>query len=86
MQVVGVPDERYGEELAAFVIARTPGTFEPEAVREFCRGKIAHYKIPRYVIPVDEFPMTITGKIQKFKLREQAIEWFDLHHAMVDTA
>jgi fatty-acyl-CoA synthase len=86
VQVVGVPDERYGEELAAFVIARTPGTFEPEAVREFCRGKIAHYKIPRYVIPVDEFPMTVTGKIQKFKLREQAIEWFDLEHAMVDTA
>ena len=86
VQVVGVPDARYGEEIAAFVIARDPSTFDPEAVREFCRGKIAHYKIPRYVFPVEEFPMTITGKIQKFKLREQAIEWFDLHHAMVDTA
>jgi fatty-acyl-CoA synthase len=63
-----------------------PGTFDPEAVRAFCRGKIAHYKIPRYVIPVEEFPMTITGKIQKFKLREQAIEWLDLHSQIVDTA
>jgi fatty-acyl-CoA synthase len=84
--VVGVPDARYGEEIAAFVIARDPSTFDPEAVREFCRGKIAHYKIPRYVFPVEEFPMTISGKIQKFKLREQAIQWFDLHHAVVDTA
>jgi len=86
VQVVGVPDARYGEELAAFVIERTPGTIDSEAVREFCSGKIAHFKIPRYVIPVEEFPMTVTGKIQKFKLREQAIEWFDLHSAIVDTA
>jgi fatty-acyl-CoA synthase len=86
VQVVGVPDERYGEEVAAFVIARVPGTLDPEAVREFCRGKIAHYKIPRYVIPVEEFPMTVTGKVQKFKLREQAIEWFDLHPAIVQSA
>ena len=85
VQVVGVPDVRYGEEIAAFVVARVPGTFDPEAVREFCRGKIAHYKIPRYVIPVEEFPMTVTGKIQKFKLREQAIEWFDLQSANVTT-
>ena len=86
VQVVGVPDARYGEEIAAFVIERTPGTIDSEAVREFCHGKIAHFKIPRYVIPVEEFPMTVTGKIQKFKLREQAIEWFDLHSAIVDTA
>jgi len=86
VQVVGVPDERYGEEIAALVIAREPGTIDADAVREFCRGKIAHYKIPRYVIPVDEFPMTVTGKIQKFKLRDQAIEWLDLHSAVVDTA
>lgn len=50
VRVVGVPDERYGEEIAAFVIAREPGTIDTEAVREFCHGKIAHYKIPRYVI------------------------------------
>jgi fatty-acyl-CoA synthase len=86
VQVVGVPDARYGEEIAAFVIERTPGTIDPETLREFCRGKIAHFKIPRYVIPVDEFPMTVTGKIQKFKLRERAVEWLDLHSAIVDTA
>jgi fatty-acyl-CoA synthase len=86
VQVVGVPDERYGEEIAALVIAREPGQIDAEAVREFCRGKIAHYKIPRYVISVDEFPMTITGKIQKFKLRDQAIEWLGLRSAAVDTA
>jgi fatty-acyl-CoA synthase len=86
VQIVGVPNERYGEEVAAFVIPRVPGKLDPEEVREFCRGKIAHYKIPRYVIPVEEFPMTITGKIQKFKLREQAIEWFDLHPSIVQTA
>jgi len=86
VQVVGVPDERYGEEITALVIAREPGTIDAEAVREFCRGKIAHYKIPRYVISVDEFPMTVTGKIQKFKLRDQAIEWLDLRNAVVDTA
>ena len=78
VQIVGVPDARYGEEIAAFVIARTPDPIDAEAVREFCRGRIAHYKIPRYVIPVDEFPMTISGKVQKFKLREQAIQWLDL--------
>ena len=86
VQVVGVPDERYGEEIAAFVIERTPGTIDAETVREFCHGKIAHFKIPRYVMSVEEFPMTVTGKIQKFKLRDQAIEWFDLGHAVVDTA
>jgi fatty-acyl-CoA synthase len=86
VQVVGVPDDHYGEEIAAFVIPRAAGAIDPEDVRGFCRGKIAHYKIPRYVIPVEEFPMTITGKVQKFKLREQAIEWFDLHDAVVQTA
>ncbi len=86
VQVVGVPDERYGEEIAALVIVREAGTIDPDAVREFCRGKIAHYKIPRYVISVDEFPMTVTGKIQKFKLRDQAIEWLDLRNAVADTA
>jgi fatty-acyl-CoA synthase len=86
VQVVGVPDDRYGEEIAAFVIAREPGALDPEGVREFCRGKIAHYKVPRYVIAVDEFPMTVTGKIQKFKLRDQAVESLDLHAAVVDTA
>ena len=86
VQIVGVPDARYGEEIAAFVVTRTSDPIDAEAVREFCRGRIAHYKIPRYVIPVEEFPMTISGKIQKFKLREQAIEWLDLDTVIVQTA
>jgi fatty-acyl-CoA synthase len=86
VEVVGVPDERYGEVIAAFVIERTPGTLDAEVVREFCHGKIAHYKIPRYVVPVDDFPMTVSGKVQKFKLRERAIETFELQAAVVDTA
>jgi fatty-acyl-CoA synthase len=86
VQVVGVPDARYGEEIAAFVIARTPDPIDAEAVRAFCRGKIAHYKIPRYVVTVEEFPMTISGKVQKFKLREQAIEWLRLDDAILQTA
>jgi fatty-acyl-CoA synthase len=86
VQVVGVPDERLGEELAAFVIPRDASRFDGEAVREFCRGRIAHYKVPRYVIVVDEFPMTVTGKIQKFRLREQAIEQLGLESAVTATA
>ncbi len=73
VQVVGVPDERYGEELAAFVVAREGAEPDPEALREHCRGRIAHYKVPRYVLLVEDLPMTVTGKVQKFKLREQAI-------------
>ncbi|HEX3590552.1 MAG TPA: AMP-binding protein [Pseudonocardiaceae bacterium] len=74
-QVIGVPDERYGEELMAWVRMR-PGT-EPltaEAVREFCTGRLAHYKIPRYVHIVDEFPMTVTGKVRKVEMRERATD------------
>jgi fatty-acyl-CoA synthase len=74
VQVVGVPDERYGEEIMAWVIAREGATVEEDELREYCRGKIARYKIPRYVASCSEFPMTVTGKIQKHKLREQAIE------------
>jgi fatty-acyl-CoA synthase len=74
VQVVGVPDARYGEELMAWIILRAGASIDVEAVREFCQGRIAHYKIPRYVKTVDAFPMTVTGKVQKFKMREQAIE------------
>jgi fatty-acyl-CoA synthase len=74
VQVIGVPDARYGEELMAWVIPREGATLDSERLREFCEGKIAHYKIPRYVKLVDEFPMTVTGKVQKFKMREQAID------------
>ncbi|WP_019633566.1 AMP-binding protein [Actinomadura atramentaria] len=72
-QVIGVPDEKYGEELMAWLRLR-PGA-EPltaEALREFCRDRLAHYKIPRYVHVVDEFPMTVTGKVRKVEMREQA--------------
>ena len=86
VEVVGVPDARYGEVIAAFVIERTPGTVDAEGVRDFCHGKIAHFKIPAYVVAVDEFPMTVSGKVQKFKLRDQAIERFELQGAVVDTA
>jgi fatty-acyl-CoA synthase len=74
-QVIGVPDERYGEELMAWVRLR-PGAAEltVAALREFCAGKLAHYKIPRYVYVVDEFPMTVTGKIRKVEMRERAVE------------
>ncbi|QUQ69478.1 fatty-acyl-CoA synthase [Kutzneria sp. CA-103260] len=74
-QVIGVPDERYGEELMAWIRLR-PGA-EPitvEAMRAYCAGKLAHYKIPRYVHVVDEFPMTVTGKIRKVEMRERAVE------------
>jgi fatty-acyl-CoA synthase len=86
VQVIGVPDERFGEELLACVMAKPEANIDEEQVRDFCRGKIAHYKVPRYVKFVDEFPMTVTGKVQKFKLREQAIQELGLEHATVDTA
>jgi fatty-acyl-CoA synthase len=70
VSVIGVPDEKYGEELCAWVVLQAGASATEEDVREFCRGKIAHYKIPRYVKFVDGFPMTVTGKIQKFKMRE----------------
>jgi fatty-acyl-CoA synthase len=82
VSVVGVPDERYGEELMAWVVMK-PGA-EPltaEAVREFCADKIAHYKIPRYVHVVDSFPMTVTGKIRKVEMREAAVEILGLQEA-----
>ena len=73
VQVVGVPDPKYGEELLAAVRLRAGAEVTEEQLREYCRGRIAHYKVPRYVRFVDEFPMTVTGKVQKFKMREQAV-------------
>ncbi|WP_280252098.1 AMP-binding enzyme, partial [Nocardia abscessus] len=72
-QVIGVPDPKYGEELMAWVRMR-PGTtpLDATAVREFATGKLAHFKIPRYVHVVEEFPMTVTGKIRKAEMREIA--------------
>jgi fatty-acyl-CoA synthase len=81
-QVIGVPDERYGEELMAWVRLRDDA--EPitaEALREFCTGRLAHYKIPRYVHVVDEFPMTVTGKVRKVQMRSEAVELLGLQDA-----
>jgi len=73
VQVFGVPDPKYGEEVAAWIILRPGQTADEEEMREFCRGQIAHYKIPRYVRFVDELPMTVTGKAQKFVMREKMV-------------
>lgn len=88
VQVVGVPDEKYGEEIMAWVqLEDGADELTIEEVKEFCQGKIAHFKVPRYVASTAEFPMTVTGKIQKFKLRDDAIEAFDLQAAAsVETA
>jgi fatty-acyl-CoA synthase len=81
-QVIGVPDERYGEELMAWVRLREGA--EPltaESLREFCAGRLAHYKVPRYVKVVDEFPMTVTGKIRKVEMREVSVAELGLESA-----
>ncbi|HSH47249.1 MAG TPA: AMP-binding protein [Halomonas sp.] len=72
VQVIGVPDEKYGEEVMAWVKLGSGQQLDEDELIAFCKGKIAHYKVPRYVKFVDEFPMTVTGKIQKFKMREEA--------------
>jgi len=71
VQVVGVPDRKYGEELCAWIIARPGATLDEDEIRTFCQGQIAHYKIPRHIVFTDAFPMTVTGKIQKFKIRDE---------------
>ena len=74
VQVVGIPDAKFGEQVMAWIIARPGSGLTAEAVREFCRGRIAHYKVPAYVAFIDEFPMTVTGKVQKYKLKEMGQE------------
>ena len=87
VQVIGVPDERFVEEVMAWVMLKPGETADEEEIREYCKGKIAHYKIPRYVKMATEFPMTVTGKIQKFKMREVAIEELGLQKAAgIETA
>jgi fatty-acyl-CoA synthase len=81
VQVVGVPDLKYGEELCAWVKLRPGSDLTDEQVREFCIGKIAHYKVPRYVRFIGEFPMTVTGKVQKFKMRATSVEELGLQEA-----
>jgi fatty-acyl-CoA synthase len=72
--VVGIPDSKYGEELCAWVKLKDGASVTEETLRDSCRGNLAHFKVPRYIRFVDEFPQTVTGKIQKFKIREQMIE------------
>ena len=87
VQVIGVPDERFGEEVMAWVMLRPGESADAEEIREFCRGRIAHFKVPRYVKVTTEFPMTVTGKIQKFRMREMAVEELGLQTAsQIETA
>ncbi|WP_082234083.1 AMP-binding protein [Halobacillus massiliensis] len=74
VQVVGVPDKKLGEEIVAFIIKKEGTEVSPQDIREFCDGKISKHKIPRYIRFIDEYPMTASGKIQKFRLKEEAIE------------
>jgi fatty-acyl-CoA synthase len=80
-QVIGVPDVKYGEELCAWVTVRPGAEVTVESVREFATGKLAHYKIPRYVVVVDEFPMTVTGKVRKVEMRAKSVDLLDLGEA-----
>ena len=87
VQVIGVPDERFGEEVMAWVMLKPDANATGDEIREYCRGQIAHFKVPRYVKITDEFPMTVTGKIQKFRMREMAVEELGLQAAAgVETA
>ncbi|MFN8485169.1 MAG: AMP-binding protein [Anaerolineae bacterium] len=81
VQIIGVPDVKYGEEIMAWVKLRDGEAATEQEIREYCRGKIAHYKIPRYVKFVDNYPMTVTGKIQKFLMRQQSIGELGLEQA-----
>jgi fatty-acyl-CoA synthase len=81
VQCFGVPDEKFGEQLAAWVRLKEGLSLDADEVADFCRGKISHFKIPRYVRIVDEFPMTVTGKIQKYKMREVMCADLDLDEA-----
>ena len=74
VQVTGVPDEKFGEEIIAWVCLKKDATLDEDQLKEFCHGKIAHYKVPHYVRFGDDFPMTVTGKIQKYKMREVSIK------------
>ena len=81
VQVIGVPDERLGEELMAWVVLREGSAVTADELKAFCRERVAHFKVPRYIKFTDDFPMTVTGKIQKFKMREAAVEELGLQKA-----
>jgi fatty-acyl-CoA synthase len=87
VQVVGLPDAKYGEEISAWIRFKPQTSATETEIRAFCKDRLAHYKVPRYIIFVDEYPTTVTGKIQKFKLRELGIERFGLQQAArIETA
>jgi fatty-acyl-CoA synthase len=87
VQVVGVPDSCYGEEVCAWIRVKPAATLTEDEVQQYCRGQIAHYKVPRYIVFTDEFPTTVTGKVQKYRLRQLSIERFGLQQAArVETA
>jgi len=81
VQVFGVPDQKYGEEVCAWIVVRPGEQASEEEIRDFCKGQIAHYKIPRYIRFVDELPMTVTGKAQKFVMRARMIDELKLAEA-----
>ena len=74
VQVVGVPDAKLGETVAAWIRLKPGAAASEDELRDFCCGRIAHYKVPQYIRLVDEFPMTVTGKVQKFRIRQAEIE------------
>ena len=79
--MIGVPDLKYGEEIMAWVKLKPGAAANTEEIRDFCRGKIANYKIPRYIKLVDAFPMTVTGKVQKFLMRQESVKELGLETA-----
>jgi len=81
VQVIGVPDKKYGEELMAWIKLKNGASATPEEIKAFCKGRIAHFKIPRYIKFVDDFPMTVSGKIQKYKMRGDSIKELGLEEA-----
>ena len=86
VQVIGVPDAKYGEEIMAWIKLKEGESSTPEEIKAFCKDQIAHYKVPRYIKFVDSFPMTVTGKIQKYLMRQTSIEELGLQSAVATTA
>jgi len=81
VSVIGVPDEKFGEQLCAWIVLKADAPADADAIKAYCIGKIAHYKIPAYVLFVEEFPMTVSGKVQKYKMREASIAQLGLERA-----
>ena len=82
-QGFGVPDKKFGEQLCVWVRLRADATLTPEDIRDYCRGRLAHFKIPHYVKFVDEFPMTVTGKARKFEMRAKMCDELGLKEAKI---